>query len=312
MREMFSSISVPPRSLTPQRRLSVAASRPIFTQLAWRFVIVRPRARRKAAVCLRFSSREISSIPWVRPSSVWKGMNESGTNSVIPPVRSWSSRIDPHVAGQLPGLLDVAEHHRRGRAQARAVAGLDDLHPARGRELVGRDPRADAVVEHLRRGPRGRAEPALAQVVEHLARATAARALAHVVDLHRRVRVQVELRRGLLREPQPARRSPRACTRGGCRPACRSRWRRSRPPRRSAPGSRRASTWYASGERLPWPKPQNAQPTMQMLVKLMLRLTTNVAMSPASSARSSSAATRISSITSGRRLGEERRRARPR
>ena len=92
MREMFSSISVPPRSLTPQRRLSVAASSPIFTQLAWRLVIVLPRASRKAAVCLRFSSREISSTPWVRPSSVLKGMKLSGTNSVIPPVRSWSSR----------------------------------------------------------------------------------------------------------------------------------------------------------------------------------------------------------------------------
>ncbi len=40
---------------------------------------------------------------------------------------------------------------------------------------------------------------------------------------------------------------------------------------------------------------------MQTLVKLMLRLTTKVAVSPLSSARSSSAATRISSITSGRR-----------
>ena len=39
---------------------------------------------------------------------------------------------------------------------------------------------------------------------------------------------------------------------------------------------------------------------MQTLVKLMLRLTTNVATSPASSARSSSAAARISSIASGR------------
>ena len=37
-----------------------------------------------------------------------------------------------------------------------------------------------------------------------------------------------------------------------------------------------------------------------MLVKLMLRLTTKVTVSPASSARSSSAAARISSITGGR------------
>ena len=91
------------------------------------------------------------------------------------------------------------------------------------------------------------------------------------------------------------------------------------PPPRSAPEVVLV-TWYASGERLPWPKPQNAQPTMQTLVKLMLRLTTNVATSPASSSRSSSAATRISSITSGRvsansavelGLGERSRRAAP-
>jgi hypothetical protein len=44
-------------------------------------------------VCLRFSSREISSTPWVRPSSVWKGMKLSGTNSVMPPVRSCSVRM---------------------------------------------------------------------------------------------------------------------------------------------------------------------------------------------------------------------------
>ena len=42
MREMFSSISVPPRSLTPQRSDSVAASSPIFTQLAWRLGIAAP------------------------------------------------------------------------------------------------------------------------------------------------------------------------------------------------------------------------------------------------------------------------------
>ena len=65
---------------------------PIFTQLAWRLRTLRPSARRKTAVCFRFSSREISSIPWVRPSSVWKGMNESGTNSLKALVRSWSSR----------------------------------------------------------------------------------------------------------------------------------------------------------------------------------------------------------------------------
>jgi hypothetical protein len=92
MREIDSSISVPPRSFTPQRSASVAASRPIFTQLACRLGIVFPRASLNAAVCLRFSSREIGSIPCVRPSIVWNGMKESGTNSVKPPVRSCRSR----------------------------------------------------------------------------------------------------------------------------------------------------------------------------------------------------------------------------
>ncbi len=84
---MLSSINVPPRSLTPQLSASVAASSPILTQLACRLTIERPSASRKTAVCLRFSAREISSIPCVRPSSVWNGMNDSGTNSVMPPVR---------------------------------------------------------------------------------------------------------------------------------------------------------------------------------------------------------------------------------
>src|SRR4030081_721973 len=67
MREIDSSISVPPRSLTPQRSASVAASSPIFTQLACTLCTAFPSARRNAAVGLRFSSREISYTPGVRP-----------------------------------------------------------------------------------------------------------------------------------------------------------------------------------------------------------------------------------------------------
>jgi hypothetical protein len=66
-------------------------------------------------------------------------------------------------------------------------------------------------------------------------------------------------------------------------------------PRKSA-----SECSYASGERRPCPNPQNAQPTTQTFEMLMLRLTTKVTVSPASSARSSSAAWRMSSIASGR------------
>ena len=177
--EIDSSINVPPRSLTPQRSASVAVSMPILTQEAWTLVMVLPSARRKTAVCLRFSSREISSTPWVRPSSVMNGMNDSGTNSVMPPVRSCSSRMTRHVLGQLPRLLDVAEHHRRGGAQPGAVGGLDDLDPARDRELVGADALADAIMEDFRGGARRRAEPGVAQLGEDLA-AAAAREMSHM------------------------------------------------------------------------------------------------------------------------------------
>ena len=118
MREIDSSISVPPRSLTPQRSASVAASRPIFTQLACRLGIVRPSASRNAAVCLRFSSREISSMPCVRPSSVWNGMNDERHELGEAAGALLQRAHDAHVLGQLVRLLDVAEHHRHGRAQA--------------------------------------------------------------------------------------------------------------------------------------------------------------------------------------------------
>ena len=195
MREMFSSMSVPPRSLTPQRRLSVAASRPIFTQLAWRFLIERPSASRKAAVCLRFSSREISSIPWVRPSRVWKGMNDSGTNSVIPPVRSCSSRTTRMWRASSQGSsmwpnITVEVERRPERWQASMISTQRSAGSLLG-EIRARTPSSSTSAAV----PGGRAEAALAQVVEHGVGA-AARALAHVVDLHRRVGVQVQLRRG--------------------------------------------------------------------------------------------------------------------
>ena len=230
MREMFSSISVPPRSLTPQRSASVAPSSPIFTQLACRLGIVRPSARRKAAVCLRFSPHRDLLDPVGAAEHRVEGdeAERDELGDAAGPLLQGAD--DAHVAGQLARLLDVAEHHRRGRAQAGAVGGFDDLDPAVDRELVRRDPLPDAVVEHLGRGPRRRAEPALEQVLEDLQRLLAG-ALAGPVDLHRRVGVQVQLRRRLLRQPQPAPVLLEASGRDGCRPACRARWRRTRPPR---------------------------------------------------------------------------------
>ena len=154
-------------------------------------------------MCLRFSSREISSTPCVRPSSVWNGMNESGTNSVMPPVRSCSSRTtrmcsaSSHGSSMWPNMT-VAVERRPARCEASMIS-----HPARDRQLVRRDPLAHAVVQHLGGGARRRAEAGVAQPREHLRRRQPGD-VAHVRDLHRAVGVQVQLRRELLGEAQPA------------------------------------------------------------------------------------------------------------
>ena len=169
------------------------------------------------------------------------------------------------------------------------------------RQLV----RADALAHAVVRAPRRRC-PAPSRGPASRSRAnTSCRRqpgdVAHVRDLHRRVRVEVEVA-----APSPWRAaaspgSPRAPSRGGCPTACRSRSRRSRPPRASRRDEVLAVVLVGVGRALALtPKPQNAQPTMQTLETLMLRLTTKVTVSPASSARSSSAAWRMSSIASGR------------
>ncbi len=101
------------------------------------------------------------------------------------------------------------------------------------RQLVRRDPLAHAVVEHLGRGPRRRAEPALDQVLEDLVRAPcpSARTCSGPPSASRRAGAAAAPR------PWPAAatcRTPRASGRDGSRPACRARSRRTRPLRGSA------------------------------------------------------------------------------
>ena len=188
-------------------------------------------------MCLRFSSREISSTPCVRPSSVWNGMNDSGTNSVKPPVRSCSSRTtrmcsaSSHGSSMWPNITVTVE-----RSPSACEASMISTQRATG-SLFGRDPLADAVVEHLGGGPRRRVEPGLAQALEHRARRQAAD-VAHVRDLHRRVRVQMELAAPAAWRTAATSRSPRGPSRGGSPTACRSRSR----PNSTASSTRRANS----------------------------------------------------------------------
>ena len=181
------------------------------------------------------------------------------------------------------------------------MRGLDDLHPARDRQLV----RARSAGARRRAAPRRRCpgvEPSPAS------RSCANTSRGGSPETSHMCAISIGLYACRwscgavsLASAQPAEVVLERPSRGGCPTACRSRSRRSRRAswtRRDELLARRARRRPASA--CPAPKPQNAQPTVQTLETLMLRLTTNVTVSPASSARSSSAAWRMSSIASGR------------
>jgi hypothetical protein len=69
-------------------------------------------------------------------------------------------------------------------------------------KLVGADPLAHPVMENLSGGPGRGAEPGLPQPLEYLARRQAAH-VAHVRDLHRRIGVEMDVRRDALGHAQP-------------------------------------------------------------------------------------------------------------
>ena len=152
---------------------------------------------------------------------------------------------DAHVLGELPRLLDVAEHDGRRRAQARQrwLASMISTQRPTGSllgEIRSRTPSCStsAAVPGVESRPASRSRAKTSDGGQR-------RDVAHVRDLHRAVGVQVQLGAGrAARSPSRAaasRGSPRAASRGGSPTGCRSRSRRSRAPRGCARRSPRAS-----------------------------------------------------------------------
>jgi hypothetical protein len=118
---------------------------------------------------LRFSSREISSIPCVRPSSVWNGMKLQRHELGEAAGALLQLAHDAHVLGELPRLLDVAEHHRRRRAQAGAwLASMISTQRATG-SLLGEMRSRTPSCEHLGGGAGVEPRPASRSRREDLA-----------------------------------------------------------------------------------------------------------------------------------------------
>src|SRR5512136_3458652 len=80
--EIFSSISVPPRSLIPHSIEAPATNLPSLGQLAWIFVMYGYRATLDRALIFRCS--RISGVLDTWPSRFFPGRNGSSTNSVNP------------------------------------------------------------------------------------------------------------------------------------------------------------------------------------------------------------------------------------
>ena len=126
--------------------------------------------------------------------------NGRPTNSVKPPVSSWSVAGHDEVPRPRPRLLDRAEHDRDVAAQPDRVGGAVGLEPLVGRDLVGAEDGADVVVEDLGGGARQAAQPGVhepAQVVGQ----RLAEALGALGDLEGGEAVDVDVGRGVLHGP---------------------------------------------------------------------------------------------------------------
>ncbi len=112
-------------------------------------------------------------------------------------------REGPQVRHPVPGVVDVAVHHRRAARDAQAVRGLHDLDPGAGGQLaLGQHP-ADVVVEDLRGCAGDRAEAGVTDLGEPVGDAGAS-TCGGADDLHRAERVHVHPRRRREHRPDDA------------------------------------------------------------------------------------------------------------
>ncbi len=105
IRLIVSSISVPPRSLTPPASITRQASSPSLTQEHWMLPIAPCSSSRDTACTARFS-RSVGPGR-ARPARYIGELactNGSSTNSVKPPVCSWIPRITRRWATQCAGV----------------------------------------------------------------------------------------------------------------------------------------------------------------------------------------------------------------
>lgn len=93
IREIVSSIRVPPRSLAPPCSIACVPATPSLTQLVW-MLSIRPCSMIRASACAARLSRNVGpgrDAPARYSGDDWC-TNGSSTNSVKPPVRSWIPR----------------------------------------------------------------------------------------------------------------------------------------------------------------------------------------------------------------------------
>ena len=156
IRLIVSSISVPPRSLTPPWSTCVHSSSSSLTHEHWMLGIA-PCSRIRARACTARFSR------FVGPGTGEAGevdrrvvVHERQQDELREAARPLLDRAEQlQVRDPVRGGVHVAVHHRRRRRDAQLVRGRDDLDPRRGRQLALGEHPAHVVVEDL--GGRARA-----------------------------------------------------------------------------------------------------------------------------------------------------------
>ena len=212
----FSSIIRLPMSLAPKNSASWPIFSPCVTHDDWMFGMLSRYSR--AMACVRRYSNEPAGGHVGH--AVWLGLERPADErrEAAGLVLQLPQAVE--VLDALGERLDVAEHHRAGRAAAELVPDAVHFEPFVGQHLFVGDRLADAIDEDLAAAARQAAHAGVLEPLQHLAQRQLVE-LVEVPDFRRAEGVQVDLRDSAPSDRGAAPRTIRASATGALPPCIR-------------------------------------------------------------------------------------------